>query len=216
VLSRDPVERGNAAALRGADITWVDVRNLLGDLLDEQSSNGAAGAVASDFLDVLDERVLAQTKPSVAGANSVNPVEHPILMWGSEFLAELLPSIAARLEGRYSGPLLNGKSFYAGGYVRFDALSGQELSIWFCMTESGRPYSVPGLDDGLWIVRDGPWPAGARESLKASGFAKQVDQAGYGNERIFRSAAELQAAAAVVPMMVDELTPILRHAASCG
>ena len=192
------------------------MRNLLGDLLDEGSSDGAVGAVASDFLDVLDERVLAQTKPSVAGATSVNPVEHPILIWGSELLAELLPSLAARLDGRHSGPLLNGKSFYAGGYVRFDALSGQELSIWFCVTEAGRPYSVPGFEDGLWVVRDGPWPAASRESLKASGFAKQVDQAGYGNERIFRSATELQAAAAAVPMLVDELTPRLRQAASCG
>jgi hypothetical protein len=216
VLSRDPVERGGAAPLRGADIAWLEVRNLLRDLLDERSSDGAVGAVASDFLDVLDERVLAQTKPSFVGEKSVNPVEHPILIWGSELLAELLPSLAVQLDGRHSGPLLNGKSFYAGGYVRFDALSGQELSIWLCVTEAGRPYSVPGFEDGLWVVRDGPWPAASRESLKASGFAKQVDQAGYGNERVFRPAGELQATAAVVPMLVAELTLSLRRAASSG
>jgi hypothetical protein len=216
VLSRDPVERGEVSALRSVDISWLDVRDLIRELLDEASSDGDVGAVASDFLDVLDERVLAQAKPSVAGAKSIDPIEHPVLIWGAEFLAELLPSLATKLDGRHSGPLLNGKSFYAGGYVRFDALGGQELSIWFCVTEAGRPYSVPGFEDGLWIVRDGPWPAAARESLKASGFAKQVDQAGYGNERIFRPAAELQAAAAVVPMLVAELTPSLQQAASCG
>jgi hypothetical protein len=216
VLSRDPIERGEASALRGADISWLDVRNLIRELVDEASSDGDVGAVASDFLDVLDERVLAQTKPSVAGAKSIDSIEHPVLIWGAELLAELLPSLATQLDGRHSGPLLNGRSFYAGGYVRFDALSGQELSLWFCVTEAGRPYSVPGFQDGLWIVRDGSWPAASRETLKTSGFAKQVDQAGYGNERIFQFAVELPAAAAVVPMLVDELTPSLRRAANCG
>jgi hypothetical protein len=84
------------------------------------------------------------------------------------------------------------------------------------VTEAGRPYSVAGFGDGLWIVRYGTWPLSAVESLKASGFEKHVDEAGYGSERMFRPATELQAAPSVVHMLVDEVGPILQWAASCG
>jgi hypothetical protein len=219
VLTRDPFDRGvDVAPLRGRDLLWKDVRELLSADVENGVDDGVR-AVALEFRDVLDERVLAQPEHALVGASSVDQERHPLLYWGADLLEQLLPQLAAGLHGYQSGPRLNGQSLYAGGYVRFPAASGAQLSVWLCVTEDGRPYSVPGFGDGLWVIRDGSWPPSARDLLVGSGFVKRTDLAGYSSERLFRSTSDLdagEAPASASATLADELVVLLQRAAASG
>jgi hypothetical protein len=216
VLSRDPVPKVEPAALRGRDLLWTDVRAMLAKAVEDPNLDRGLMTVATDFGAVLDEKVIPQPKPVTIGKGAVDPARHPVLIWGAEVLGALLPVLAEAVEGRDSGPLLNGNSFYAGGYLRFPAKEAPELSLWFWVTESGRPYSVEGYPAGLWVGRDGSWPTSSLAVLTSAGFLPLKDNAGYSSQRWFRKAEELQAhgtAADAAVLLAGELQPLLARLA---
>lgn len=220
VLSRDPIQRDDLARLRGSDLLWSDVRAMLGEQLENGSIDGCLRVIAADFCAVLDERVIPQPKPTGTvkgiGKRPIDPARHPVLAWGAELLSELLPVVAERTDGKFSGPILNGNSFYAGGYARVPGSSAPELSLWVWVTEAGRPYSVEGFPDGLWIGRDGLWPSGPLEVLVDAGFQRMTDLAGFSSHRRFFGVDELQdidSASSVVAVLADELVPTIQRAA---
>jgi hypothetical protein len=197
---------------RAADLRWADVRELLGQLLEEGKVETDVLAVALDAAAAIDERILIVKEPP--------PINDPVISWGYAFLTALAPAIAERLPG---GSLKQGAAVwtdYAGAYVYFETASGTQRLHLFATPREGR-YNAPGCGSSLWICEtpDHPWPPSVRTLMDSVGVPEVKDKEGWKSRRLGLDVARIQAAGdeqAQLAYVLEAAAPLVEALNSTG
>ena len=164
-----PVKRDGPS--RGRDLTWRELADLLGQLLDSGTVEEAVRLIAQDFVSLLDDRVVPPPPPP------------GFLEWGADLTRATAKRLAAELpSGRTAGGFQADEKFnYAGGYVKFDTPEGAPVQFWIVATPAGSRYSPPGSETTVWLsdYNENPLPEEVEKRLLQAGFWKTKDKQGY-------------------------------------
>ncbi len=176
-LSRTPADAprpdaslGDANTHRAADISWHAVRDLIDGVASVGGFDGLQ-VVAQEFVDVLEQRVLHP-----AGAE----ISDPVLAWGIELLADVLPTVAARVPGASLGNNVAAQLDYVGRYLRLDFGLETPIQFWvYISTATGR-YNGGRTEANLWLSErpDERAASEVRAQLATAGFSDVTDLAG--------------------------------------
>jgi hypothetical protein len=191
---------------RAADVRWQDLRELLGQILEEGRIENETVAVALDAAAAIDERILSVTRSPA--------IDDPVIAWGYTLLDKLAPAVAESLPG---GSLRQGaavRADYSGAYVYFDTAHGTQR-LWLYATPAEGKYNVAGCGDSLFIseTADYRWPASMQELMASAGVPELKDKATFKSYRLRLDAAEVQAAGddgAQVAYVLEAAAPLLR------
>jgi hypothetical protein len=176
-LSRAPAEAptpdvnlADVHTRRAADISWHSVRDLI-DRVARADGFGEHRVVAHEFVNVLGQRVLHP-----AGTE----ISDPVLAWGSELLAELLPTVAARVPGASLGNNVAPQLDYVGRYLRLDFGLETPIQLWVYVSTAAGRYNGGRTEAHLWLSErpDERAASEVRAQLTTAGFSDVTDLAG--------------------------------------
>ena len=126
---------------RAADVSWHSIRDLV-ERLAYTDKFGEYQVVSHEFVDVLEQRVLHP-----AGAE----ISDPVLAWGVELLADVLPTVAALVPGANLGNNVAPQLDYVGRYLRLDFGLDTPIQLWVYVSLAAGRYNGGRAEANLWI-----------------------------------------------------------------
>lgn len=173
--------------MRGRDVTWREVREGLGELLEGGAIEPVAAAVAVDFAAAIDEFVLPTPTPQT---------DDPDLAWGYVLLHELAPRLAASLpDGAVKvSPAIHND--YVTAYIHFTS-GGTSQRLWLAVTPEGARYNVKGYGSMLWLAEptDTTYPGELAMRFRSAEFERHTGTP-FPSLRVGIDVCEVQAAGA--------------------
>jgi hypothetical protein len=165
---------GDADTRRAADISWRAVRDLIDNAI-HTGDFGELDSVAQEFVEALDNRVLGPAGEIV--------ISDPVLAWGFEMLADVLPSVAIRVFGASLGYSVAPQPDYIGRYLQVDFGLPSPVRFWIYVTTAAGRYNGGRAEANLWLSespdsRDARASPEVRKQLATAGFSEVTDAAG--------------------------------------
>jgi hypothetical protein len=161
----------HAATRRVADISWHSVRDLVESVLGANDF-GEVAVVAQDFVDVLETRILSPP--------SVTVISDPVLTWAYGLLANVLPTVAGRVQGASLGNYVAPQLDYVGRYLKLDFGLEAPTELWIYISTAHGRYNGGRAEANLWLSErpDAPGTPELRRQLATGGFTEVTDFAG--------------------------------------
>jgi len=168
----------DADTRRAEDISWHAVRDLIEDGVSTRAFGELRG-IASEFSDVLEERVLS--------SGSGTAISDPTLAWGWSLLADVLPAVVGRTPGASLGPNVAPQLDYVGRYMRLDFDLEAPVQLWIYVSTALGRYNGGRAEASLWLSErpDARFPPDVRGQFATAGFSEVVDLAGSALRRSF-------------------------------
>jgi hypothetical protein len=165
--------------LRAADVTFLEVYELLNELRKGSQLESEVALVADDFAEALDLRVLHLHADLPAHAAELLQSAFGLVQSVSE-------AVASALGGAVRPTRINRNSHYVGAYIHASAPDCVEFSMWVFATPAGAPYNRYLRPDNVGIGIEFKEPGQPAQRLAAGGFTKHPDLAGYAEPRLYR------------------------------
>jgi hypothetical protein len=177
-LSRTPASApkpdatlADAETRRAADISWHGIRDLIDGVMGA-ADFGEIAVVAREFVDVLETRILSPPSGTV--------ISDPVLAWAYELLANVLPTVAGRVQGASLGHNVAPQLDYVGRYLRLDFGLESPTELWTYVSTGGGRYNGGRAEANLWLSErpDAVGTPELRRQLATGGFTEVTDFAG--------------------------------------
>jgi len=186
----------STSPMRGRDLTWTELHELLGELIDAHALEAQCVLVATDLADVIAQQVLNQT--------TLSPYASRLLQVAPALIKSIVTQVTAG-SALTGGNKVVAKHDYAGTYLKTTFADGQWVNFWLALIPQGGRYAAIGSPDAVWLKVHEAKPAATPARFASAGLQLINDAEGY---RKWAAFFPLPAAEGTIPGVAEVASDI--------